>query len=101
MLHQDELTRIIDLLVEYHDIFAGHRFDNGMNDEFKVKLTPKDDSPAYSQSPPTSINLKEDIFVELAILHRYGIIRTLPLSKYAGPIFDQKKINDKLRLLVN
>ena len=72
-----------------------------MNEEFKVKLTPKDDSPAYSQSLPAPINLKEDILVELAMLHKYGIITTLPFSKYASPIFAQKKPNGKLRLLVD
>ena len=89
------------MLVEFHDIFARHRFDIGMNEEFKVKLTPKDDSPAYSQSLPAPINLKEDILVELAMLHKYGIITTLPFSKYVSPIFAQKKPNGKLRLLVD
>ena len=90
MLQPAEIARIEDLLVEFHDIFARHRFDIGMNEDFKVKLTPKDDSPAYSQSLPTPITLKEDIVVELALLHRYGIITTLPFSKYASPIFAQK-----------
>ena len=85
----------------FHDIFARHRFDIGINEEFKVKLTPKDDSPAYSQSLLARINLKEDILVELAMLHKYGIITTLPFSKYASPIFAQKKLNGKLRLLVD
>ena len=71
-----------------------------MNEEFKVKLTPKDDSPAYSQSLRAPINLKEDILVELAMLHKNGIITTLPFSKYASPIFAQMKPNGKLRLLV-
>ena len=66
MLQPTEIARIEDLLVEFHDIFARRRFDIGMNEDFKVKLTPKDDSPAYSQSLPTPINLKEDILVELA-----------------------------------
>ena len=81
MLQQDEITRIEDLLVEFHDIFARHRFDIGMNEEFKVKLTPKDDSPVYSQNLPTPINVEEDILVELAPLHRYGIITTLQVCK--------------------
>ena len=101
MLQQHEIKKIDSLLVEYHDIFARHRFDIGMNEEFTVKLTPKDDSPAYSQSLPTPVNLKEDILVELALLHKYGIITTLPFSKYASPIFAQKKPNGKLRLLVD
>ena len=65
------------------------------------KLTPNDDSPAYSQSLPTPINLRDDITVELALLHRYGIITTLPFSKYASPIFAQRKPNGRLRLLVD
>ena len=101
MLQQHEIKQIEALLVEFHDIFARHRFDIGLNEEFTVKLTPKDDSPAYSQSLPTPINLKEDILVELALLHKYVIITTLPFSKYASPIFAQKKPNGKLRLLVD
>ena len=40
---------IEDILVDYHNIFARHRMDIGMNTEFKVKLTPKDDKAVYSQ----------------------------------------------------
>ena len=100
-LTPEEKEKIEELLVEFHDIFARHRFDIDMNEDVKVKLTPKDDSPAYSQSLPAPINLKEDILVELAMLHKYGIITTLPFSKYASPIFAQKKPNGKLRLLVD
>ena len=96
-----EITQIEEWLVEFHDIFARHRFDIGMNEDFKVKLTPKDDSPAYSQNLPTPINLDEDIHVELAMLHRYGIITTLPFSNYESPIIAQKKPNGELRLLVD
>ena len=59
-LNTDKKAKIEELLVEFQDIFARHSFDMGMNEEFKVKLTPKDDSPAYSQSLPAPINLKED-----------------------------------------
>ena len=100
MLQQRETRQIETLLVDFHDIFARHRLDIGVNEEFTVKLTPKDESPAYSQSLPTPVNLKEDILVELALLHKYGIITTLPFSKYASPIFAQKKPNGKQRLLV-
>ena len=72
-----------------------------MIEEFKVKLTPKDNFPAYSQSLTAPINLKEDILVELAMLHKYGIITTLPFSKFASPIFAQMKPNGKLRPLVD
>ena len=101
MLQPAEIARIEDLLVDFHDIFARHRFDIGMNEDFKVKWTPKDDFPAYSQSLPTPIKLKEDILVKLALLHRYGIITTLPFAKYASPIFAQKKPNGELRLLLD
>ena len=69
-----------NLLVEFHDIFARHRFDIGINTEFKVQLTTLDNRPAYSQSLPAPTNLKDDILVELALLHKYGIITTLRFS---------------------
>ena len=72
-----------------------------MNEQLTGKLTPKDNSPAYSQSLLTPVNLKEDIHVELALLHKYGLITTLPFSKYANPKFAQKKPKGKLRLLVD
>ena len=72
-----------------------------MNTDFKVKLTPKDDEAVCSQRPPMPIHLKEDLIVELALMHKYGIITVLPFSKYASPIFAQRKPNGKLRLLVD
>ena len=82
--------------MEFHDIFARHRFDIGVNTEFKVQLTPLDNRPAYSQRLPTLINLKDGIIVELALLHKYGIITTLPFSKYWDEeIFDQDKLGYK------
>ena len=47
------------------------------------------------------IHLKEDLIVELALMHKYGIIPVLHFSKYASPIFAQRKPNGKLRLLVD
>ena len=82
-------------------IFARHGLDIGINNSFKVKLSPKDERPLYTQSLPVPINLKEDLTVELALMHRYGIITKLPFSKYASPIFAQRKSNGKLRLLVD
>ena len=101
-LHTEMQKQAIeDLLVDYHDIFARHRMDIGMNTEFKVKLTPKDDKAVYSQSLPVPIHLKEDLIVELALMHKYGIITVLPFSKYASPIFAQRKPHGKLRLLAD
>ena len=101
LLTEMEKQAIEDILVEYHDRFARHRMDIGMNTEFKVKLTPKNDKAVYSQSLPMPIHLKEDLIVELALMHKYGIITVLPISKYASPIFAQWKPNGKLRLLVD
>ena len=101
LLTEMEKQAIENILVEYHDIFARHRMDIGMNTEFKVKLTPKDDKAVYSQSLPMPIHLKEDLIVELALMHKYGNITVLPFSKYASPIFAQRKPNGKLRLLVD
>ena len=101
LLTETEKQAIEDILVEYHDIFARHRMDIGMNTEFKVKLTPKEDKAVYSQSLPMPIHLKEDLIVQLALMHKYGIITVLPFSKYASPIFAHRKPNGKLRLLVD
>ena len=60
LLTETEKQSVEDILVEYHDIFARHRMDMGMNTEFKVKLTPKDDKAVYSHSLPMPIHLKED-----------------------------------------
>ena len=75
--------------------------DIGMNTEFKKRLTPKDNDVVCSQSLPMPIHLKGDLIVELASMHKYGIITALPLSKYASPISAQGKPNRKLRLLVD
>ena len=89
------------IIVEFNDIFARHRLDIGMNTQFKVSLTPKNDKPVYTQSLPVPKNFKDDLTVELALMHKYGIITTLPFSNYASPIYAQRKPNGKLRLLVN
>ena len=47
------------------------------------------------------IQLKKDLVVELALMHKYGIITVLPFSRHASPIFAQRKSNGKLRLLVD
>ena len=70
-----------------------------INNSFKVKLTPKDESPVYTQSLPVPINLKEDLTVELALMHRCDI--TLLFSKNVSPIFAQRKPNGILRQLVD
>ena len=85
-------------LVQLHDIFAIHRIDIGMNTEFKVRLILKDDKAVYSQSLAMPTHLKENLTVELARTHKYGLITVLPFSKHASLIFAQRKPNGKLRL---
>ena len=68
LFNPEQRAQIEELLVKYHKIFARHRFDIGGNDEFKVKLTPEHDDPVYKKSPPTSLHIKEDLKVELALL---------------------------------
>ena len=79
MLSKQEIASIENPLVEFHDKFARHRFDIGMNEEFSVKLTQKDDSPAHSQSIPTPVYFKDDIVVELA---HYTNMAFIQPSKY-------------------
>ena len=57
LLTNTEKQAIEDILVDYHDIFDSPRMDFGMNTEFKVKLTTKDDKAVYSQILPMSIHL--------------------------------------------
>ena len=90
-----------ELIVEYNDIFAKHRFDVGYNTELRVKLTPAHDLPVYIQSQPTPIHLRDEILVELALMQYYGIVTLLPNSKYSIPIFAQRKSSGKLRILID
>ena len=101
LLTETEKQAIKYILVDYHDIFARHIMDIGMNTEFKVKLTTEDDKAVYSQSLPMPIQLEEDLIVELALMHKYGIITVLPFSKHANPILAPRKPSRKLRLLVD
>ena len=94
-----EVELVEALLVKHHKIFARHKYDVGGNDEFKVTLTPEHDGPVVAKSPPTSIHLKEQMMTELALMQYYGILKTLPYSKYSSPIFAQRKPNGDLRIL--
>ena len=47
-LQPDAKQAVEHLLVEFHDFFARHRFDIGINTQFKVQLTPLDNRPAHS-----------------------------------------------------
>ena len=64
-------------------------------------MAPIDESPAYSQNLPTPMNLKENITVEVDLLHKYGNISTFKFSKYESPILAPRIPNGNLRLIVD
>lgn len=101
ILTDEEKGLVEDLLVEFNDIFARHRLDVGCNKDFKITLTPEHDKPVYTQGRPTPIHLRDELLIELALMQYYGIIRTLPYSKYSSPIFAQRKASGKLRILID
>ena len=47
------------------------------------------------------IYLKQDLIVELTLMHKYRISTVLSFSNNASPMFAQRKPNGKLRLLVD
>ena len=56
VLNADQKRQLEEFLVEYHDVFAKHRFDIGYNTELKIKLTPEHPLPVYVQGPPAPIH---------------------------------------------
>ena len=96
MLMESKKHAVEAFLFEYHDIFARHRMNMGMSTEFEMRLTPKDDKAVYSQNLPQPIHLKEVLFVELALMHKYGVITVLPFSNYVSPFFAQKQTQRKI-----
>ena len=81
---------IEELLADFHNIFARHRFDIGIDNDFKVKLIPINQRPTYSRNLSISISLKEDFTVELVLIEKSSIITILLTSKYKSPISGQK-----------
>ena len=101
LLVETEKQSIEDILVDYYDNFARHRMNIGLNTEFREKLTPRDGKVVYNKILPILIHLKEDLTVELALMHKYGKFTVLPFSKYASPILAQRKPYGKIRLLLD
>ena len=101
LLTETQKQAVEGILVQFYDIFGRYRIENGINTEFKVKLTPKDDRAVYSQNLPVPIHMKEKLIVELTLMHKYAIITVKPFSKDATPNFAHRQPNGKLRLLVD
>ena len=62
-LTADQFSEMQNLRIEYHDIFAKHRFDVGYYTELKVKMTPEHDLPVSFQSPRTPVPLRDENLV--------------------------------------
>ena len=92
---QAEKQAIEDILVEYHDIFARIRTNIGVTTDIKVELTPKVDKTVYNQNSLMPIRLRRHIIVGIALNYKNGNIAVLPFSRYASPIFAQRKPNAK------
>ena len=70
-----------DILVQYEDYLAIHGMNIGMITKIIVELTPKDDRAGCSQNLPRTKDLKIDLIIELALMHKCGIITVLAFSK--------------------
>ena len=73
VLSEMERSEVEKILVEFNDIFSGHRLHIGGNADFTVKLTPEHGKKMYTQGPPTPTNLREDLIVEFALMQYYGV----------------------------
>ena len=76
-----------------------HRFNVGYNSDLKIKLKPEHTRPLYTQGPPKPINLRHELTVEIALMHYHGLITTLSHSKYSSPLFANRKLSGKMRML--
>ena len=101
VLTPKQKVEVEKLPVEFYDIFAKHRFDVGYNTKLKIKLTPEHDMPVYVQSPISPIHLRDELIVELALMHYFNLVTTLSHSKYSSPVFAQRKSSGKLRMLID
>ena len=45
--------------------------------------------------------MRDELIVELALMHYYNLITTLPHSKYCSPVFAQRKSSGRLRILID
>ena len=52
LLTKEQQLEIEEILVEFHDIFARHKLDIGINNDFKIKLTLKTKAQSTHQAYP-------------------------------------------------
>ena len=101
LLREVENEAIEVILVDHHDLLR----ENGYWDEHRIpSYTHARGRQSCLQPKPTNADpkpSKEDLVVELALMHKYGNIRVLHFSKYATPLLARRKTNGKLLLLVD
>ena len=74
----DTQKRTVEKLpLRFHNIFARHRPDIGLNNDFKVKLTPENSKPMYTPGSPTPIHYRDEIPEELEKFQDWGKITTI------------------------
>ena len=54
-------------------------------------FTPKRSIPIYEQGPKAPIYLRNELQVELELIHYYGLITNLSQSRFSSPLFAQRK----------
>ena len=91
LLSLSQQAQLEPFVVKYNTIFARHSLDIGMNTDSEATLKPQYDEPVYSQSLPSPTNLEDDLLIELTLNQVYGIITTLPHSKYSFPMFARRR----------
>ena len=94
VLNEAQKQQAEELLVEFSDVFAKHGIDVGYNSEITTKITPEQDKPVYTRSPPTTIHLRQELQVMFALLQYFGIRNSLNHSNYSSPIFAHRKTKE-------
>ena len=84
VLNADQKRQLEEFLVEYHDVFAKHRFDVGYNTELKIKLTPEHPLPVYVQGPPAPIHLRDEILIQFALSQNAKTLKQLHCIRYTA-----------------
>ena len=100
----------MEFLVEYHDVFAKHRFDVGYNKELNYKLTSEHPIPVCVQSSPGPIQLHDELLIEYSLPQNFNIkqrchipntvVRCFFHCKSCGKleiVFDLRRVNHLLR----
>ena len=71
------------LLFDYHYLFAKRGPCISENENLKVKITPENDEPTFTQGPPTPIHCRGEVLEELVLLQYWGVkkLRHIPNSQ--------------------